>query len=148
MSAQTALAHELLDTPRMSIWRRLTRVQAAQIVLVLVILCVIFSVMAPDAFPTVFNLRSIILNTSIFAVLGVGATLVVITAGIDLSIGSVLVFSSVIGAQVMGAMGAEGWGAALAGTVASIAAAITVSVGTSANTFPNPTVSTSTVGIS
>lgn len=122
MSAQTALAHELLDTPRMSIWRRLTRVQAAQIVLVLVVLCIIFSVMAPDAFPTVFNLRSIILNTSIFAVLGVGATLVVITAGIDLSIGSVLVFSSVIGAQVMGAMGAEGWGAAILGAIASIAA--------------------------
>lgn len=117
---QTELAHELLDTPKMSLWRKLTKLQAAQIVLVLLALIAIFSIMAPDAFPTVFNLRSIIVNTSIFAVLGVGATLVIITAGIDLSIGSVLVFSSVMGAKVMGDMGAEGWGTAAVGAVVAI----------------------------
>jgi len=110
----------LLDTEKMSLWRRVTKIQAAQIVLVLIAICVIFSVMAPDAFPTVFNLRSIIVNTSIFAVLGVGATLVIITAGIDLSIGSVLVFSSVVAAKVMGSLGATGWGTALVGVVVAI----------------------------
>jgi ribose transport system permease protein len=110
-------AADLLDTEKMNLWRRITRVQAAQIVMVLIAICIVFSVMAPEAFPTVFNLRSIIVNTSIFAVLGVGATLVIITAGIDLSIGSVLIFSSVVAAKVMGNMGATGWGTALVGVV-------------------------------
>jgi ribose transport system permease protein len=114
---QTADTRNLLDSEKMSIWKRITHIQAAQIVIVLVVICIVFSVMAPDAFPTVFNLRSIIVNTSIFAVLGVGATLVIITAGIDLSIGSVLIFSSVVAAKVMGSMGAEGWGTALVGVV-------------------------------
>lgn len=114
-------ATSFVDAERMSIWRRLTRIQAAQIVVVLVAICVVFSVMAPDAFPTVFNLRSIIVNTSIFAVLGVGATLVIITAGIDLSIGSVLIFSSVVAAKVMGSMGATGWGTAIVGVLVATA---------------------------
>jgi len=118
---QMKQAVDLVDNERMSIWRRLTRIQAAQIVLVLIAICIVFSLMAPEAFPTVFNLRSIIVNTSIFAVLGVGGTLVIITAGIDLSIGSVLVFSSVVAAKVMGGMGGTGWGTAIAGVVVATA---------------------------
>lgn len=117
---QMTQAVNLVDNERMSIWRRMTRIQAAQIVLVLIVICIIFSVMAPEAFPTVFNLRSIVVNTSIFAVLGVGATLVIITAGIDLSIGSVLIFSSVVAAKVMGSMGATGWGTAMVGVVVAV----------------------------
>jgi ribose transport system permease protein len=112
----------LLDSEKLSIVQRITRVQALQIVLVLAVIVAIFSFMAPDSFLTVFNLRSIIMNTAIFAVLGVGATFVIITAGIDLSIGSVLVFSSVVSAQVMGSMGADGWNVALVGLVVAIAA--------------------------
>ena len=40
----------------------------------------------------------------------VGMTFVIITSGIDLSVGSVLVFSSVVAAKVMEAMGGDGWG--------------------------------------
>lgn len=111
---------ELLAADKVTIVQRITRVQALQIVLVLFVICVIFSIMAPDSFLTVFNIRSIITNTAIFAVLGVGATFVIITAGIDLSIGSVLVFSSVVSAQVMGNMGTEGWGVAAVGTLVAI----------------------------
>lgn len=118
---KVSTAAGIVDSEKISVWRRITRIQAAQIVLVLVAICIVFSFMAPDAFPTVFNVRSIIVNTSIFAVLGVGATLVIITAGIDLSIGSVLVFSSVVAAKVMGSMGAAGWGTALVGVVVAVA---------------------------
>jgi len=44
----------------------------------------------------VFNIRGIVQNTAILAVLGVGMTFVIITGGIDLSVGSVLVFSGVV----------------------------------------------------
>jgi ribose transport system permease protein len=121
---QVQTAEGILDAPKMTVLARITRIQALQIVLILAVIVVIFSVMAPDSFLTTFNLRSIVVNTSIFAVLGVGATLVIITAGIDLSIGSVLVFSSVVGSQAMAAMGAEGWGAASVGALVSIGAGL------------------------
>jgi ribose transport system permease protein len=49
-------------------------------------------------------------------------TFVIITAGIDLSVGSVLVFSGVIAAKVMLALGGQGWGAIGAGLVAGLVA--------------------------
>lgn len=122
MKSSQADVQNLLDSEKLSIVQRITRVQALQVFLVLAVIIAIFSFMAPDSFLTVFNLRSIVMNTAIFAVLGVGATFVIITAGIDLSIGSVLVFSSVVSAQVMGNMGADGWNVALVGLIVAIVA--------------------------
>ena len=45
-------------------------------------------------------------------------TFVIITSGIDLSIGSVLVFSGVVAAKVMQGMGGDGWGTAFVGIAA------------------------------
>jgi ribose transport system permease protein len=96
---------------------RLARLQALQIVLVLVVIVLIFAVLRPTTFLTPFNIRGIVVNTSILAVLGVGMTFVIITGGIDLSVGSVLVFSGVIADKTMAAMGGAGWGTAIAGIV-------------------------------
>lgn len=117
---QSEAVRQLLASDRLTPLQRITRVQALQILLIFAAIVVIFSIMAPDAFLTPFNFRSIMMNTAIFAVLGVGATLVIITAGIDLSIGSVLVFSSVMSALVMGNMGASGWGTAMVGLVVAV----------------------------
>ena len=111
---------DMIESEQFSIIQRISRVQALQIVIVLLTIVVIFSVMAPDAFLTVFNLRAILMNTAILVVLGIGVTFVIITAGIDLSIGSVLVFSSVISAMVMGNLGATGWVTALIGLGAAL----------------------------
>ena len=75
---------------------RLARLQALQIIIVLAVIVVIFSILKHSAFLTVFNIRGIVQNTAILAVLAVGMTFVIITGGIDLSIGSVLVFSGVV----------------------------------------------------
>jgi ribose transport system permease protein len=96
---------------------RLARLQALQIVLVLVVIILIFAVLRPTTFLTPFNIRGIVVNTSILAVLGVGMTFVIITGGIDLSVGSVLVFSGVIADKTMAAMGGVGWGTATVGIV-------------------------------
>ncbi|MDT7672699.1 MAG: ribose transport system permease protein [Pseudonocardiales bacterium] len=96
---------------------RLARLQALQIVLVLVVIVLIFAVLRPTTFLTPFNIRGIVVNTSILAVLGVGMTFVIITGGIDLSVGSVLVFSGVIADKTMAAMGGAGWGTATVGIV-------------------------------
>jgi ribose transport system permease protein len=108
------------DAP-MSRLARLGRLQALQIIIVLAVIFVIFGALEPSSFLTVFNIRGIVINTAILAVLGVGMTFVIITGGIDLSVGSVLIFSGVVADKAMAAMGGQGWGAALAGALVAIA---------------------------
>ncbi len=112
----------LLDE-RQSFWQKLRKTQTAQIMLVLVVITAIFSLLAPDTFFTLFNLRNIFINIAMFAILGIGMTFVIITAGIDLSIGSMLVFSSVIGCKAIVASGGQGWGSTIAGLFACLIAA-------------------------
>ena len=100
---------------------RISRLQALQIIIVLAVIVAIFATIKPGSFLTVFNIRGIVQDTSILAVLGVGMTFVIVTGGIDLSVGSVLVFSGVIADKVMAAMGGQGWAAALVGALVAIA---------------------------
>ena len=100
---------------------RLARLQALRILILLAVIVIIFSVMKPGSFLTVFNIRGIVQNTSILAVLGVGMTFVIITGGIDLSVGSVLVFSGVVADKAMAAVGGgQGWGSAIVGALVAI----------------------------
>ena len=105
-------------------FQRIVRLQALQIVLILVIVVAIFGTLAPTTFLSGFNIRSIVINTSILAVLGVGMTFVIITGGIDLSVGSVLVFAGVVASKVMIAAGGQGWGVALLGVLVAIASGL------------------------
>lgn len=100
---------------------RVIHFQQFQILLVLIGIALIFLVLAPNTFPQWANIKQVLQNMSILAVLSIGMTFVIMTAGIDLSVGSVLVFSGVVSAMTMRAMGGEGWGAAAVGFVVSIA---------------------------
>jgi len=57
------------------------------------------------------NLDKLVKNTSFFAIMAVGATLVIITGGIDLSIGSVYCLAAVSGAMFLNYFGPTGPGA-------------------------------------
>jgi ribose transport system permease protein len=121
-ATREAQAEEIVADNNRGVIRSITRAQATQIVLVLLGMVVLFTIINPDAFLSVFNFRSIIVNASIFIVLGVGVTFVIVTAGIDLSIGSVLVFASVMSALVMESLGTEGWAIAAVGAVVAVLA--------------------------
>jgi ribose transport system permease protein len=82
---------------------------------------VVFSVMEPSSFATVDNARNIATNAAILLVVAVGMTFVIITAGIDLSVGSVLVFSGVVSAKAMNGMDGNGWDVILIGLVVALA---------------------------
>lgn len=103
-----------------SLVKRLLSLQAIWILGVLIVICVAFSVVAGDRFLSAGNFSLMSQNVAVWAVLGVGMTFVIITSGIDLSVGSVLVFSSVVAAKVMAAMGGNGPGVAAAGLVAAV----------------------------
>jgi ribose transport system permease protein len=97
------------------LWLRLIAQQTTVVFGVLLAIFTTFAVLEPDAFFTVANVRNMAIDASILLLVAVGMTFVIITSGIDLSVGAVLVFSSVVSAKLMESMGGEGWGVALVG---------------------------------
>ena len=100
--------------------------QPIWLLLSLAALILTFSVISPNAFPTAFNITSLASDASILLVLSLGQTFVIITAGIDLSVGSVLVFSGVVAAEAMGHSGGVngGVGSMLYGLIAALAVGV------------------------
>jgi ribose transport system permease protein len=72
-------------------------------------LCLLLWILTPH-FLTVANLLNVMEQTAINAVVSIGMTYVIISAGIDLSVGSILALTGVVLAQMLKA----GWPAALA----------------------------------
>jgi len=105
---------------RVTQWRGrvFTSTSPVWIFLALIVIVAVFGVMKPHEFLSSFDIKTIFINASVALMLSVGMTFVIITAGIDLSVGSVLVFSGVLAAKVMIAVGGgslhattAGWGA-------------------------------------
>jgi ribose transport system permease protein len=57
------------------------------------------------------NLDILAKNTSFFAIMAIGATFVIITGGIDLSVGAIYCLAAVCGAMFLHHFGPEGEGA-------------------------------------
>jgi ribose transport system permease protein len=108
---------------RPQLWR-LAGATSTWIFLVLVVIIAVFSILNLEAFASVFNLRNIMIDASSLLIVAMGMTFVIITSGIDLSVGSVLVFSQVVAALVMREMGAEGLGVILAGLAAALSSGL------------------------
>ena len=70
------------------------------IVAVLIVLCIVLS-FANQYFLTLGNIADILRQTSINGILAVGMTYVVLTAGIDLSVGSTLALAGIISASLV-----------------------------------------------
>ena len=101
--------------------QRIAAGSSTQIGLILVALIVVFSLLSFDEFFAVANARNIATDAAVLLVLAVGATYVIVTAGIDLSVGSVLVFSGVVAAKLMHEVGGESLGVILIGLVTALA---------------------------
>lgn len=84
---------------RNSLARRLITAGATWTFLVLIIEMAYFAVAAPGKFLTVNDLSLISQGAAPFLVMAVGQTFVIITAGIDLSVGFVLVLSGVVAGE-------------------------------------------------
>jgi ribose transport system permease protein len=121
-----AVVAEHLPTPatgRGPRWlRSLLERPSIGMLVVLMLLLAVFSVLKPHAFLGAYNFRNIALSAAVIGVVAIGQTFVLATGGIDLSVGSVLVFSTVVSAKVMMAMGGTnaGWGAVAVGIVVCV----------------------------
>ncbi|MFJ5408801.1 ribose ABC transporter permease [Pectobacterium punjabense] len=67
----------------------------------LLILIAVVSAMSPNFF-TLNNLFNILQQTSVNAIMAVGMTLVILTSGIDLSVGSLLALTGAVAASIVG----------------------------------------------
>ena len=76
-----------LPATRSNLFRNLTRFREFGIIIFILILAVIVSLRAPVFF-TVGNLRDILLDISILVIVALAQTMVILTHGIDLSVGS------------------------------------------------------------
>lgn len=80
--------------------RRRINLQAVGIYIAAVVLFVILGVLNPN-FLTVNNLRDVAVSASVNAIIGIGLTFVIITAGIDLSVGAIASFVGIVSANLM-----------------------------------------------
>ena len=95
----------------------------------LIALIVIFSVLKPDAFFTTDNIIGILQSTTVIGVLAIASTFIIITSGLDLSVGVLMTFCAVMAGVFMVNLGLPMWigvpGAvlvgALCGTVSGLA---------------------------
>jgi ribose transport system permease protein len=62
----------------------------------LIFVFIVFSVLTPDTFLTAFNLRILLVQTSIVGIAALGMTMIIIAGGIDLSVGSTVALCSVV----------------------------------------------------
>ena len=85
---------------RVSIKRVVRWVSQQRILIVLLLLCAIVTMLIP-AFMTVNNLLNVARQVSIFGIVAVGMTFVIISGGIDISVGSVVAFGGVVACLLM-----------------------------------------------
>ncbi len=78
------------------------------IVLVLILMFVAMTILKPSAFLSANNIFNILAQSSIFGIMALGMTLVIISKGIDISVGSVLAFAGVVCASLGQATDAVG----------------------------------------
>lgn len=98
--------------------RRTVSGQTLWIFVIFIGLIVAFTAINGSAFASVANARNILASVAILLVLSLGQMLVILTAGIDLSSGGVLVFSGVIAVMVIDGVGSS------AGIVTGVLAAL------------------------
>jgi ribose transport system permease protein len=99
-----SVASEAYDEPGSEVLpvrqRYLSQIAKSFTLLILIAIMLIFSLYGGTSFFNARNFNDIIIDSSQLVVLSVGMTFVIIAAGIDLSVGSVLILSSVVAAQV------------------------------------------------
>jgi ribose transport system permease protein len=89
-------------TPAFSDRLKALRIQEYGLAAVVVLLFVAGSILKPETFPTLDNVRNMLTQASVVGVLAIGMTFVIATAGIDLSVGSIVAAAGVFGGILIG----------------------------------------------
>ncbi|ANJ28718.1 ABC transporter permease [Agromyces aureus] len=117
------MAEEFLDrtTPLSRIRNTLHRYPAISPAIVLALSIIVFGILN-ERFLAPANLSLITQQVAVVGTLAVAQTLIILTAGIDLSVGAVMVLSSMVMAQTSVQLGLPGWLALILGLIVGLAA--------------------------
>lgn len=88
-----------------------------------VLMIAIFIIIAPSFF-SVSTAMNVLRQTSSLAICAIGMTMIILTGGIDLSVGAVIAFSGAVGAIAMQAVGGTGLNVALIGIICTVGSAM------------------------
>jgi ribose transport system permease protein len=111
--------------PRVPLLRRLFGVSWLGPVLALAVVYTIFALLVPDTFARPTNVVTMARQTVVVGIVAVGMTLVIVSGGIDLSVGSQVALATVVVAQALNA-GASPFFAALAGIAVTTLAGLLI----------------------
>ncbi|HEX4225425.1 MAG TPA: ABC transporter permease [Pseudonocardiaceae bacterium] len=118
---------DMTGKPEATIWQKLGSSNTLWVGVILIGLLAAFSILHPTTFPTLDNIQQLLIQLCLLMLLAVGMTFVIITAGIDLSVGTVLIFAGVVSGQVMQSLGGgdatnDGAGIIIVGLIVAILA--------------------------
>jgi ribose transport system permease protein len=120
LSSDSSSGARLLAVPR-----RVFGANESWTVLALLLIMVYFTAAAPGKFLTTGDLSNIAANAAPILMMAIGQTFVIVTAGIDLSVGSVLVLSGVVAGEYYqhqaGSGTNAGWGVIAIGALIALA---------------------------
>ncbi|WCK53203.1 ribose ABC transporter permease [Aneurinibacillus sp. Ricciae_BoGa-3] len=92
----------ILNHKNSSVNATVLRIVSKNYLLIFLVLLIAIASFLSSMFLTVNNLVNVLVQNSVISVLALGQLLVIITAGIDLSVGSVVAVASVLSAQFLG----------------------------------------------
>jgi ribose transport system permease protein len=111
---------DIVGIKEQTVFERLISSQAFWVTVALVFICVLMSVLQPDAFASRANFYNITRNFAFIGMMAVGMTAVIITGGIDLSVGSIMGLVGVVCGLLLQA-GSPWWVALFAGLLTGMA---------------------------
>src|SRR5687767_940322 len=91
---------EVTSQPIGATLKRLTTLRTSGLIWVLLLMCATAALIS-DAFLNPFNLVNVLRQIALFGIVSVGMTFVILTAGIDLSIGSIVAVVAVVSAMML-----------------------------------------------
>jgi ribose transport system permease protein len=101
MASTTSSLEQIIGKQEMTWVTRVLRSQTFWVIVAIICACIYLSLAAPNSFPTLKNFYNITRNFTFTAIIALGMTFVIITGGIDLSVGSTLCLSSMVLAVTM-----------------------------------------------
>ncbi len=104
-----------------TLWQATVANQAFWVTVTVIVICLATAYHQPDTFATRANFFNITRNFAAIGIMAMGMTAVIITGGIDLSVGSVMAFAGIVAARIMEA-GFEWYVAFFAGMAAGAGA--------------------------
>ncbi len=77
------------------------QIREVGLIVILILMSTVLTFLAPKSFPTAYNIFNVLRFVSYITISAFGECMVIITAGIDLSVGSVMGLSGITGAKAM-----------------------------------------------